>query len=250
MLLTFPALLHTECDILPNQGTKKNTKVRRRRRGPIFIFTLLTIRLQGKTRSALQDVVTREYTIHVHKYVHGCSFKKRAPTAIKSVVAFAKKEMGTADVRIDPKLNQALWARGIKSVPHRIRVKLEREFFFSLSVYLPNAALVASYILLMPHSTGKRNDEENAKEKLYTYASHVPVETFKVSIVFLLLEASCFDLSVIGSSDCDGRCGVNMLCTSCSSISCAVSLSRRYIYATKTKETLARLMPKPASGLC
>jgi len=37
--------------------------------------------------------------------------------------------MGTNDVRIDPKLNQALWERGIKNVPHRIRVKLEREFF-------------------------------------------------------------------------------------------------------------------------
>jgi ribosomal protein L31E len=35
--------------------------------------------------------------------------------------------MGTGDVRIDPKLNQAIWERGIKSVPHRIRVKLERE---------------------------------------------------------------------------------------------------------------------------
>ncbi|KAI0301310.1 ribosomal protein L31e-domain-containing protein [Russula brevipes] len=114
-------------------GTKKNTK--------------------GKTRSALQDVVTREYTIHLHKYVHGRSFKKRAPTAVKSVVAFARKEMGTTDVRIDPKLNQALWERGIKNVPHRVRVKLER----------------------------KRNDEENAKEKLYTYASHIPIprEAFK-----------------------------------------------------------------------
>jgi len=112
-------------------GTKKNTK--------------------GKTRSALQDVVTREYTIHLHKYVHGRSFKKRAPTAVKSVVAFARKEMGTGDVRIDPKLNQAIWERGIKSVPHRIRVKLER----------------------------KRNDEENAKEKLYTYASYVPTASFK-----------------------------------------------------------------------
>ena len=73
--------------------------------------------------------MTREYTIHLHKRVHGCSFKKRAPTAVKSVVAFATKEMGTPDVRIDPKLNQALWERGIKSVPHRIRVKLERAFW-------------------------------------------------------------------------------------------------------------------------
>ncbi|TCD63418.1 60S ribosomal protein L31 [Steccherinum ochraceum] len=105
----------------------------------------------GKTRSALQDVVTREYTIHLHKRVHGRSFKKRAPWAVKSVVDFAQKAMGTTDVRIDPKLNQALWERGIKSVPHRVRVKLER----------------------------KRNDEEGAKEKLFTYASYVVVDSFK-----------------------------------------------------------------------
>ncbi|KAG1744816.1 60S ribosomal protein L31 [Suillus lakei] len=105
----------------------------------------------GGKRSALQDVVTREYTIHLHKLVHGRSFKKRAPWAVKSVVDFARKSMGTTDVRLDPKLNQALWARGVKSVPHRIRVKLER----------------------------KRNDDEGAKEKLYTYASHVVVTSFK-----------------------------------------------------------------------
>lgn len=43
--------------------------------------------------------------------------------------------MGTTDVRIDPKLNQALWERGIKSVPHRVRVKLEREFCSSVYVW-------------------------------------------------------------------------------------------------------------------
>ena len=71
--------------------------------------------------------MTREYTIHLHKRVHGRSFKKRAPWAVKSVVDFAQKAMGTSDVRIDPKLNQALWERGIKAPPHRIRVKLERQ---------------------------------------------------------------------------------------------------------------------------
>ena len=75
--------------------------------------------------------MTREYTIHLHKHVHGRSFKSRAPTAVKAVVTFAQKAMGTSDVRLDPKLNQALWARGIKNVPHRIRVKLERECFYS-----------------------------------------------------------------------------------------------------------------------
>ncbi|CAE6431055.1 unnamed protein product [Rhizoctonia solani] len=105
----------------------------------------------GKTRSALQDVVTREYTIHLHKLVHDRSFKKRAPWAVKSVVTFAQKAMGVKDVRLDPKLNQELWKQGVKNVPHRVRVKLER----------------------------KRNDEEDAKEKLYVYASHVPVASFK-----------------------------------------------------------------------
>ena len=28
--------------------------------------------------------------------------------------------------------------------------------------------------------SGKRNDDEGAKEKLYTYVSHVPVASFKV----------------------------------------------------------------------
>lgn len=122
----------------------------------------------GKTRSALQDVVTREYTIHLHKRVHGRSFKKRAPWAVKSVVEFAQKSMGTSDVRVDPRLNQELWARGIKSVPHRIRVKLERAYSISLM------RVIGSWFYI-----GKRNDEENAKEKLFTYVSHVPVTTFK-----------------------------------------------------------------------
>ena len=131
--------IYAACSYFTLRRTKKNTKV--------LGFYLLSatpltpIIVQGKTRSALQDVVTREYTIHLHKLVHGRAFKKRAPTAVKSVVAFAQREMGTSDVRIDPKLNQALWARGIKSVPHRIRVKLERESpLFSCSVSISTAS--------------------------------------------------------------------------------------------------------------
>lgn len=84
--------------------------------------------------------------------------------------------MGTSDVRIDPKLNQALWAQGIKTVPHRIRVKLEREWTIILDRWAWTYGL----------DTGKRNDEENAKEKLFTYASHVPVITFKVRTLLSL----------------------------------------------------------------
>ncbi|KAJ3081693.1 60S ribosomal protein L31 [Quaeritorhiza haematococci] len=104
-----------------------------------------------KKPSALTEVVTREYTIHLHKYVFGKTFKKRAPTAIKAIRKFAEKAMGTTDVRLHPDLNKEVWKRGIKSVPTRLRIRLSR----------------------------KRNDAEDAKEKLYTYVSPVAVTSFK-----------------------------------------------------------------------
>ncbi|KAF2809304.1 uncharacterized protein BDZ99DRAFT_476748 [Mytilinidion resinicola] len=106
----------------------------------------------GKTqRSAIQDVVAREYTIHLHKRVHGVSFKKRAPRAIKEIKAFAESSMGTKDVRLDPQLNKKVWEAGIKGVPYRLRVRISR----------------------------KRNDEEGAKEKLYSYVQAVNVKSAK-----------------------------------------------------------------------
>jgi large subunit ribosomal protein L31e len=99
-------------------------------------------------KSALQDVVAREYTIHMHPKLHGVTFKKRAPRAIKVIKAFALKQMGTKDVRIDPLLNKKVWERGIKGVAYRLRVRISR----------------------------KRNDEEDAKEKLYSYVQAVNID--------------------------------------------------------------------------
>ncbi|EHA49834.1 60S ribosomal protein L31, variant 2 [Pyricularia oryzae] len=100
----------------------------------------------GKTqRSAIADVVAREYTIHLHKRLHGATFKKRAPKAIKEIKDFATKAMGTSDVRVDPQLNKKVWEQGVKGVPYRIRVRISR----------------------------RRNDSEDAKEKLYSYVQAV-----------------------------------------------------------------------------
>ena len=68
-----------------------------------------------KGRSAINEVVTREYTINIHKRIHGVGFKKRAPRALKEIRKFAMKEMGTPDVRIDTRLNKAVWAKGIRN---------------------------------------------------------------------------------------------------------------------------------------
>ncbi|ELW60568.1 60S ribosomal protein L31 [Tupaia chinensis] len=104
-----------------------------------------------KGRSAINEVVTRIYTINIHKRIHGVGFKKHAPRALKDIWKFAMKEMGTPDVRIDTRLNKAVWAKGIRNVPYRICVWLSR----------------------------KRNEDEDSPNKLYTLATYVPVTTFK-----------------------------------------------------------------------
>lgn len=123
-----------------------------------------------KGKSAINEVVTREYTIHLHKRLHGIGFKKRAPRAIKEVRKFAEKQMGTPDVRIDTRLNKQLWSKGIRyevymcicaeevficfcfrNVPFRIRVRLSR----------------------------RRNDDEDSANKLFTLVTYVPVASFK-----------------------------------------------------------------------
>ncbi|EPY52602.1 60S ribosomal protein L31 [Schizosaccharomyces cryophilus OY26] len=78
-------------------------------------------------KSAINQVVTRDYTIHMHKRLYGVSFKKRAPRAIKEIVAFAQKHMQTKEVRVDPSLNKEVWKQGIKSVPRRLRLRLSRK---------------------------------------------------------------------------------------------------------------------------
>lgn len=75
------------------------------------------------------------------------TFKKKAPKAIKVIKQFAESVMKTKDVRIDTKLNKAVWAKGIRNVPRRLRVRISR----------------------------KRNDDEDAKEELFSYVTAAEV---------------------------------------------------------------------------
>mmetsp|Transcript_47836 Transcript_47836/g.113671 ORF Transcript_47836/g.113671 Transcript_47836/m.113671 type:complete len:122 (+) Transcript_47836:109-474(+) len=94
---------------------------------------------------------TLDQTIHMHKYIWKTGFLKRAPKAVRTIRVLASKIMGTKDVRIDTKLNKFIWSRGVRNVPTRVRVRMSR----------------------------KRNDDEEAKEKMFTLVQHVPVESFK-----------------------------------------------------------------------
>ena len=64
--------------------------------------------------STMGEVVTREYTINLHKRLHGIGFKYRAPRAVKEIKKFAEKQMGTHDVRIDTRLNKHIWSQGVR----------------------------------------------------------------------------------------------------------------------------------------
>merc|ERR1719360_227767 len=55
--------------------------------------------------------------------------------------------MGTNDVRVDTRLNKAIWSRGVRNVPFRVRVRLAR----------------------------MRNEDEDSVNKLYTLVTHVNV---------------------------------------------------------------------------
>lgn len=66
------------------------------------------------------EVVTRVYTINMHKRLHNIGFKKRAPRAVKEIRKFATQQMGTQDVRIDTRLNKFIWSKGIRFVVYNI----------------------------------------------------------------------------------------------------------------------------------
>nr|XP_045000805.1 60S ribosomal protein L31-like [Jaculus jaculus]XP_045000808.1 60S ribosomal protein L31-like [Jaculus jaculus]XP_045000812.1 60S ribosomal protein L31-like [Jaculus jaculus]XP_045000818.1 60S ribosomal protein L31-like [Jaculus jaculus]XP_045000829.1 60S ribosomal protein L31-like [Jaculus jaculus] len=99
--------------------------------------------------SAINEVVKREYTINIHKRIHGVGFKKQAPQALKEILKFAMKAMRPPDVLIDTRLNKAVWAKGMRNVPYLIHVWLSS------------------------------NEDEDSPNKLYILMTYVPVTTLK-----------------------------------------------------------------------
>lgn len=92
---------------------------------PCLLAGIILLQMAKKERRS-KEVVTREYTINLHKKLHSLNFKKRAPRAVKEIKAFAKKMMKTKDVRIDVNLNKAVWKNGVKNVPNKLRIAISR----------------------------------------------------------------------------------------------------------------------------
>ncbi|CCW69501.1 unnamed protein product [Phytomonas sp. Hart1] len=116
-------------------------------------------RVRGVTRASLYkrtgrkpDAVTMEATIHLSKLLKKKTFAKRAPLAIKRIKTFVGRLMKTKDNRIDASLNTFIWHKGVKGVPGRARLMIQR----------------------------KSELKEGSKRKhFFTIISHVPVASFK-----------------------------------------------------------------------
>ena len=75
-----------------------------------------------KKKSAINEVLSRVYTVNLHKRLHGIRFKRRAPRAITEIRKFAIQQMGTPDVRIDESVNKKVWSKGVRLVDELIGI--------------------------------------------------------------------------------------------------------------------------------
>ena len=56
--------------------------------------------VKGEKRSRGADVVTRDYTINLHKRLHRVTFKRKAPRAVKEIKKFATKVRASSSLCI------------------------------------------------------------------------------------------------------------------------------------------------------
>ncbi len=66
------------------------------------------------------------YTIPLRDAFH-VPVTKRTTRAVKIIREFLVRHTKAEDIKLDSSINEALWDRGIKKPPHRIRVKVVKE---------------------------------------------------------------------------------------------------------------------------
>jgi large subunit ribosomal protein L31e len=70
--------------------------------------------------------IERIYTVPLRRAWIAQKYR-RAEKAIFVLKQFTERHMKPTDIIIDPSVNEAIWARGIKSPPRKIRVKMTKD---------------------------------------------------------------------------------------------------------------------------
>ncbi|MDC8438240.1 MAG: 50S ribosomal protein L31e [Candidatus Nitrosotenuis sp.] len=92
----------------------------------------------------------RVYTINLGK-VWLSPNNQRAKRAINMIREFSAHHMKTEQIKIDPELSQVVWARGIRSPPRKIRVKM--------------AKTDDGYVMVSPYEEETKVEDKPKKDK-------------------------------------------------------------------------------------
>ncbi len=125
----------------------------------------------------MSQELERVYTIPLGKVLLSAN-THRAVRAINMIKEFARRHMKTYNVKIDEEVSHIIWARGVRSPPRKIRVKMTKteEGHILVSPYEDE---IESDVIPEKESTPKatENIEAEKSEEIYTgaekYQMHV-----------------------------------------------------------------------------
>lgn len=105
---------------------------------------------QYQKRVKAPKEVAYELTFNLRHAVKGTRLHSKAARAMREIKKFVRRSMGTTDVRLDPQLNKAVWSNGIRSVPPKIRLFVQR----------------------------RKHEDEEKKGKFYSVVNNIVVASF------------------------------------------------------------------------
>jgi large subunit ribosomal protein L31e len=119
----------------------------------------------------LSQELERVYTINLGKALLSVD-THRAPRAINMIKEFARHHMKTSEIKIEEDLAHQIWARGVRSPPRKIRVRMNKTD--------------EGYVLVSPYTEEKeskalsKKELKEASKKEKKDAAKVETDTAKV----------------------------------------------------------------------
>ena len=92
----------------------------------------------AKKNSVVAAGTERMYTVPLRKMVLKQRRSQKTNRAVKTVQEFLERHMKTETVKISPRLNDALWRRGVHKPPSKIRLKAKKDDKGIVTARLPD----------------------------------------------------------------------------------------------------------------
>ncbi len=92
----------------------------------------------AKKGSVVAEGTERVYIVPLRKMVLKQRRSQKTNRAVKTIQQFLERHMKAETVKISPKLNDALWTRGVHKPPSRIRLKAKKDDKGIVTARLPD----------------------------------------------------------------------------------------------------------------